>query len=140
MGVSLLWVLFFPTVVSAMTGYIALNTPYVKLEDKVLMPWYDFTLRWPEQPAARVADGDRIGLQPNQVIFKSDDDQIYKALQNCMFVCFYLFQMCSPSRWSTQSPLHSNADTYLFYYRPSIGGREPYCDPSIDSLVINETT
>lgn len=86
MGVSLLWVLFFPTVMSAMTGYIALGTPYVKLEDKSLMPWYDFTLRWSEQPAAHVADGDRIALQPNQVIFKSDHEQIYKALQNCMFV------------------------------------------------------
>ncbi|OJJ84758.1 uncharacterized protein ASPGLDRAFT_46665 [Aspergillus glaucus CBS 516.65] len=53
-----------------------------KLEDKGLMPWYDFTLRWSEHPAARVADGDRIGLQPNQVIFKSDGEQIYKALQN----------------------------------------------------------
>lgn len=139
MGVSLLWVLFFSTVVSAMTGYIALNTPYFKLEDKVLMSWYDFTLCWSEQPAARVADGDRIGLQPNQVIFKSDDDQIYKALQNCMFV-FNLFQMCSPSRWSTQSPLHPNADTYLFYYCQSTGVREPHCDPSIDPLAINETT
>lgn len=38
MGVSLLWVLFFPTVMSAMTGYIALSAPYVKLEDKSLMP------------------------------------------------------------------------------------------------------
>lgn len=69
-----------------MTGYIALSAPDVNLEDKSLMPWYDFTLRWSEQPAAHVADGDRIGLQPNQVILKSDDEQIYKALQNCMFV------------------------------------------------------
>lgn len=79
-------VLSFPTVMSAMRGYIALSTPYVKLEDKALLPWYDFTLRWAEQPAAHVADGDRIGLQPNQVIFKSNDEQIYKALQNCVFV------------------------------------------------------
>lgn len=47
--------------------------------------------------------------------------------------------MCSPSRWSNQ-PLHSNADTYFFYYCPSIGVREPYCDPSINPLVINGTT
>lgn len=31
---------FFPTVMSAMVGHIALSTPYVKLEDKAFMPWF----------------------------------------------------------------------------------------------------
>lgn len=139
MGVSLLWVLFFPTVMSVMTGYIALSAPYVKMDDKALMPWYDFTLRWSEQPAARVADGDRIGLQPNQVIFKSDDEQIYKTLQNCMLVS--LFQMLT-LRVGLITHLFSRTftDTYFFYYCPSIGVRESYCDPSIDPLIINGTT
>lgn len=96
MGVSLLWVLFFPTIMSVIMGYIALSALYVKMDDKALLPWYNFTLHWSERPAARVADGDRIGLQPNQVIFKSDDELIYKALQNCMFVS--RFPDAHPSR------------------------------------------
>lgn len=139
MGVSLLWVLFFPTVMSAMTGYIALSAPYVKMDDKALMPWYDFTLRWSERPAAWVADGDRIGLQPNRVIFKSDDEQIYKALQDCMFVS--LFRMLTLRvGLNHSSVLSSHADTFYFYYCPSIDVRGSYCDPSIDPLIINGTT
>lgn len=122
---------------SAMRGYIALSTPYVKLEDKALLPWYDFTLRWAEQPAAHVADGDRIGLQPNQVIFKSNDEQIYKALQNCVFVSLPDAHLHA-GLISHFFFLSSYSDTYYIY--PSIGVRESYCDPSIDPLIINRTT
>jgi hypothetical protein len=77
MFLSTLYVLSFPTLLAAMTGYIAKSEPYVEDLDKNLIAWDKV-----DQVGYVINDAARIGFDKPLVVGRNDDD-LMAVLDDC---------------------------------------------------------
>ena len=77
---SLAFILAFPTLISAMSGYSTNSQAFVRVDNSTLVPWTDFRL-----VRYVINDGHRIGLNASSQVLTSipaQDDGVYHDHQN----------------------------------------------------------
>lgn len=79
MLLSTLYVLSFPTLMAAMTGYISKTEPYVEDYNKNLIEWSKVDLVW-----CVINDAHRIGYE-KPLLVGQDNKNLTAAVQTCMF-------------------------------------------------------
>jgi hypothetical protein len=79
MLLSTLYVISFPTLMAAMTGYITTYKPYIEDYDGNLMEWSKA-----KQVAYIINDADRVGLNA-PLIVTTDDEPLVDAIEHCTY-------------------------------------------------------
>ena len=77
MLISTLYVLAFPTLMAAMTGYITTYEPYMEDYDRNLIEWTKV-----DRVVGMIPDAERLGLN-GTLLVRSVDDEILEAFNNC---------------------------------------------------------
>ncbi|KAL5392395.1 hypothetical protein DPSP01_000904 [Paraphaeosphaeria sporulosa] len=77
MLIATLYVLAFPTLMAAMTGYITTYEPYVMDEGRSLVPWKDV-----RRVEYVVRDSERVGFYGGELVSATGDDELARALAN----------------------------------------------------------
>ena len=80
MLISTFYVLAFPTLMAAMTGYITTYEPYVEDYGGNLIDWEKVKTVW-----AVVQDSDRIGDYDRPLAATTDDAELTDAIMHCKF-------------------------------------------------------
>jgi hypothetical protein len=80
MLLSTFYVLAFPTLMAAMTGYIATYNPYIKDFDHNLLEWSQV-----KQVAYIINDAHRLDGFNGPLIATTDDEPLIHAIRNCTF-------------------------------------------------------
>ena len=80
MFLSTLYVLSFPTLMAAMTGYITTYEPYVEDYQHNLIEWSQI-----KQVLHVIEDAVRLGEAQNPLVVTTDDDEYLKAVESCTY-------------------------------------------------------
>jgi hypothetical protein len=78
MLLSTIYVLSFPTLMAAMTGYIATYEPYIEDYDHNLIEW-----RQIKQVAHIINDAERLGSYSGPLVATTDDEKLLEAIKTC---------------------------------------------------------
>lgn len=84
MILSTMYVLSFPTLMAAMTGYITTSSPYIEDFDSNLIEWSHI-----RQVVYVIPDASRLGiasLNASPLVVTLDDVQLVAAIESCMYV------------------------------------------------------
>lgn len=85
MILTMTFVLAFPTLASAMTGYSANNQAWVKTDDVRQVPFSQF-----ERAQYVINDGNRVSLSAKYAIVSEDDERMACGSFGCVAACKYL--------------------------------------------------
>ncbi|KAI3393152.1 hypothetical protein diail_4677 [Diaporthe ilicicola] len=105
MVITMLFVMAFPTLASAMTGYTANNEAVIKMQDGTQTPFGDF-----RQLTAIIHDGSRVGLEADYKVFKNSKPTQYQTCGgvNCIESYIYRYGNVSDTKSTWQQPNHDD--------------------------------